>query len=262
MQQYDPNDDERRRVKFLQEAAGQGGGRTTSTRPQGMSSGFQTPVPDPYHREPDRELRPSQPSAIRIAGNIVDLAKNDDAEALHAIFGQFISPDEKVVWCGYLGKLGLFFGRRSFACLTDKRVADISIGWFGEIVYQDALLEYFNSTVVYQPSRLSLYIWTTIALGAFVFGAATLVQMMKAMDLGSLWYVLATPVLLGLLFLMLEVVVRLYYLFSKCGLVLWIKEGISVYIFSDRKLLTKANSLIRLVRIQRDQRIAALGHIG
>src|SRR4051794_18019543 len=101
MQPYDPNDD--RRVKFLQEAAGQGGGRTTSTRPQGMSPGFQTAPPDAYRREPERELRPSRPSAIRIAGNVVDLAKNDDAEALHAIFGQFISADEKVVWCGYLG---------------------------------------------------------------------------------------------------------------------------------------------------------------
>jgi len=227
-----------------------------------MSSGLQTSLPDPYRREREREVRPSRPSAIRIAGNIVDLAKNDDADALHAIFGQFISADEKVVWCGYLGKRGMLFGRRSFACLTDKRVADCSIGWFGEIVYQDALLEYFNSTVVYQPSRLSLYIWAVIALGVFAGGVATLIQMMMLSGLGSLWYVLAVPVLVGFLFLMLEIVVRLYYMFSKCGLVLWVKEGISIYIFSDRKLLTKANSLIRLVRIQRDQRIAALGHIG
>ena len=251
MPSFRTDDDDRRRVRFLK---------------QGNSPGVDAPVKfpgsSPGAQQTAIETRPARPSSIRIAGNIVDLAKEDDPEALQAIFGQFIPADENVVWCGYLGKLGWYFGRHSFACLTDKRVADVSIGWFGEIIYQDALLEYFNSTVVVQPSRLMLYILCVFAAAMFGIGSISLFASLKEASASTLVYVVAVPVLLVLLFIAFEVVVRFYYLVSKCGIVLWIKDGVSIYIFTDRKLLTKANSLIRMLRFQRDERIAALGHIG
>jgi hypothetical protein len=141
-------------------------------------------------------------------------------------------------------------------------MADVSIGSFGEIVYQDALLEYFNSTVVYQPSRLMLYILCVLTAVLFGVGSVSLFSGLKEMSVNTLVYVVLVPVLLALLFITLEMVVRLYYRISKCGIVLWIKDGVSIYIFTDRKLLTKANSLIRLMRFQRDERVASIGHIG
>ena len=61
--------------------------------------------------------------------------------------------------------------------------------------------------------------------------------------------------------LVIEFLVRLYYSVMKCGVVLWIKDGVSIYMFTDRKLLTKANALLRLLRTQRDERVASVGHI-
>jgi hypothetical protein len=70
----------------------------------------------------------------------------------------------------------------------------------------------------------------------------------------------ATAVLVGLL--AVNTVVRLYYAVRKCGLVIWIKEGISVYIFTDRKRLHRANAMFRMAMDIRDNRISRLGHIG
>jgi hypothetical protein len=196
---------------------------------------------------------------IRIQSDLVSRASADDFQALEVIFRQFIPADERIVWIGYLGKKGIYFGRRSMACLTDKRVADISLGWFGEVIYQDAMLEYFNSTVVWQPSKLLLYL-LFILVGLLAVSGIILSPILPLSGASATaFYIFAVP---AATFLLAEFTIRLYYAVAKCGLILSIKEGVNLYVFCDRKLLVRVNSLLRQLRIVRDERIRTLGHIG
>ncbi|GAB1539876.1 hypothetical protein NUACC21_25440 [Scytonema sp. NUACC21] len=61
------------------------------------------------------------------------------------MFKQFIPDDEQVYFARYLGIQGLWgIGTRQFACVTDRRVADITVGRFGEVTYQDGYLVAYN----------------------------------------------------------------------------------------------------------------------
>jgi len=40
----------------------------------------------------------------------------------------------------------------------------------------------------------------------------------------------------------------------------WIREGIAVYVFTNRSKLTRANHLYRLCTQLRDERLKAVGH--
>lgn len=147
------------------------------------------------------------------------------------------------------------------ACLTDKRIADITLGWFGEVIYQDALLEYYNSSVLFQPSRLLLYLlFVLLAMVPFSLLAYPDSSAFNLLNLLPMW-VLAPGGLLALL-LGIEFVIRVYYAFSKCGIVLWIKDGVSIYMFCDRGKTVRVNSLLRCMREARDQRVQQLGHLG
>jgi hypothetical protein len=205
----------------------------------------------------------SIPSPQKVSTSLLQRAKQSDAQALVTIFRQFIPEEEKIYWTEYLGSHGWIFGRHSLGCLTDRRVADITIGAFGEVIYQDGYLEYINSSVIYQPSKLALYVLVFFALILDIFLAiysstaalAVFREPVVAFVIG-----LVVLVLLGLL--LVNMMVRLYYAVRKCGLVLWIKEGICVYVFSDRKRLRQANVMHRKVTEIRDSRISSLGHLG
>ncbi len=187
-------------------------------------------------------------------------ARKGDTAAAEEIFRHFIPADEEVVWVGYLGRMGLFFGRNSLACLTNKRIADITLGWFGEIVYQDALLEYVNSTAFLQPSRLLLYLLTVFfALAPF---AVLSVQPEVLSFLAPLPLALMLFVGLAATLLVLELCIRLFYALSKCGVLIWIKEGLSIYMFCDRGRTAMVNRLLRCLRQARDERVASIGHLG
>jgi hypothetical protein len=64
-------------------------------------------------------------------------------------------------------------------------------------------------------------------------------------------------VLLGLL--LLPVAVRHYYRFNKSGLLLWVREGISIFVFIDRKRMINAKRFYRLCCDQREERLRAVG---
>jgi hypothetical protein len=55
--------------------------------------------------------------------------------------------------------------------------------------------------------------------------------------------------------LLLPVTVRVYYRFKKSGLVVWVREGIAVYSFIDRKRMRIANQLHRSGMALRDERL-------
>jgi hypothetical protein len=168
---------------------------------------------------------------VRIKSNMLARAKQGDREAIATMFRQFVPEDEQIYGVEYLGVQGLWLGTHSFACVTNRRIASIRVKLFGAVNYQDGSLEYVNSTVVHQPSLLLLYLW--------VIGVSILT--------------------LGVGLLLLPLTVRLFYRFKKSGLVLCVREGLSLYIFTDRKLLLTASGLYQMAATLREGRLAEIG---
>lgn len=191
---------------------------------------------------------------LSIEASLVERAKHDDSEAMLTMFGQFIPSDEPIEEVAYFGIQGWLLGRSSFACLTGRRTASLMIGAFGEVVYQDGYHEFNNSGIVYQPSRLWLFVIGVGIVAASTFSAFWLI----AMD---------APLLLALAAWALGVVLLVYwpkvfYRHVKCGLVLWIREGVSVYVFCNRNRIARANTFYRHVLQFRQRRVDALNTRG
>ncbi|WP_285588733.1 hypothetical protein [Actinomycetospora sp. NBRC 106378] len=188
----------------------------------------------------------------------MDQAKRGDQQALRTLFGQFIPPAEAVDEAHYLGVMGILgFGTHSFAALTPRRVATVRIGMFGEVSYQDAPLEYLNSTAVYQPSRLKLYAWPAGWVLLMLYFFAQGIGLM-GYDVTGLGFAVLVISILGLLATPLAV--KLSYRFVKSGLVLWVREGLAVDVFMDRQRITHANRYYRLLSEYRDERIRTVGN--
>ncbi len=167
----------------------------------------------------------------RSPGSILQRAKLNDPDALAVMFRQFVPNDETILAAQFLGTQGVWgIGIHSFACVTDSRIAAIQVKLFGEVTYQDGSLEHVNSAVIFQPSKAVLYL--------FIIASAILT--------------------LGIGLLLLPVTVRLFYRFKKSGLVFWIREGVAVYMFSDRKLLRQANVVYRTALAARERRLSGL----
>src|SRR5207244_1399020 len=101
------------------------------------------------------------------------------------------------------------------------------------------------------------------ALGVFLtaFSAAVGVLQVRGGFMGLLAAVLLIALGLGLGLLAFVMTIKLYYRVEKCGLVWWIREGICVYIFTNRGKLTRANHLYRLCCQVRDERLKLVGHL-
>lgn len=194
--------------------------------------------------------------SIKIESSLLRLAKRDDFQAIALMFRQFIPEDETVHFAEYLGVEGVWgIGTHSFGCLTDRRVAAIRVAAFGEVIYQDGYIDYVNSGVVYQPSRLVLYVVISLlsllilaSLSFLVAGIAVFQDRPMILEaLGSLLvWLIAVPVM-----------VRIYYRMFKCGLVFWVREGVSVYLFTNRGRLVRANRLYRNLTMLREHRLVA-----
>lgn len=211
---------------------------------------------------------------IKLGETILQRASQDDFDAIVTMFRQFIPEDEKIYIARYLGIQGLWgFGTRQFACVTDRRVADITVGRFGEVNYQDGYLEHINSGVIYQPSKFWLYL---LIIGYFLFGGIYFI-----LPLFSVFTILLSSSILeftalllplfglALFFLFLPILIKWYYRTVKCGLVLTVREGEIylnrmggyafthrlVYLFTNRRLITRASALYRSFIIQREVRL-------
>jgi hypothetical protein len=215
---------------------------------------------------------------IKLNQSILQAASEDNFDAISTMFRQFIPDDEKIHFARYLGIQGIWgFGTRQFACVSDRRVADITVGRFGTVTYQDGYLEHIHSGIIYQPSKFWLY----FLIGIYLVFALSYILPIMTVVLSSLTgfggfnivSIFAALILLifslGMTFLVLLSVVRWYYRFVKCGLVLTVAEGEPlvtamgtyaftqrlIYIFTNRKLITRANSLYRCFIIQREARL-------
>jgi len=196
---------------------------------------------------------------VKIRPSILSSAMNNNPEALETMFRQFIPDDEEIYVSQYLGLKGLWgVGAHSFTCLTRRRVADISVGRFGEVIYQDGYLEFINSSIVFQPSKLALYFFVTtwfalsILLTFFIF--SVMFQISASIVFTALFSIIA---LMFCLFL-IPFIVKIYYSQVKCGIVFWIKEGVPIYIFANRKFIVRANMFCREVTLRREARLKAL----
>ncbi|MDE5070046.1 MAG: hypothetical protein O4861_19510 [Trichodesmium sp. St16_bin4-tuft] len=206
---------------------------------------------------------------MRIDPDLIKKASRDDRKAIITMFQQFIPEAEEIYFAGYLGLQGLWgFGNREFACLTDRRVADITVGRFGKITYQDGYLEHINSTFIYQPSKLWLYLTgiTYLLLLAIIVFAVTVGigsfftdTLDAAIIIGILLAAITGIFTLGIGLFLLSFIIQIYYRLFKCGIVIAVRGGMPVYIFTNRRLLTRANELIRRLTIAREKRIKLRG---
>jgi hypothetical protein len=205
-----------------------------------------------------------QISKIQIEQNILELAKQNDFKALEIMFQQFIGSTEKIQFMEYLGQQGFILNlSHSFVCVTEKRIISLNVGSFGKILYQDAFIEDLNSSIIYQPSILGLYV-TSIFL--IIATLVTALYIGLPLTRSLFWpfseftsYLITIGVMICTLafifFIMLPFVVRVYYKINKCGMVFSIKEGISVYIFANRSRLNRANVMWRICAQLREERI-------
>ncbi|MGR7025648.1 hypothetical protein [Geodermatophilus sp. URMC 62] len=189
-----------------------------------------------------------------LAEGVMARAKVDDPRALEILFAQFVPPGEQIVETRYMGVMGMWgIGTHSFAAVTTERVASLTVGLFGAVTYRDGSLEYINSSVIFQPSRLKLYLpaaaWVLVTFAAALYYTLEL-------DGSVIVPLLVLPIAL----LLVPVVVKLTYRFVKSGLAIWIREGLCVLIFIDRRRITLANRLYRLCSELRDERIREIGH--
>lgn len=185
----------------------------------------------PQSMTPTEQDEPGgQMGKVSIAPSLLERAKADDKDAILTMFKQFMPADEEVHFARYLGIEGFWIlGTHSFGCLTNRRIATIRTGSFGEVVYQDGYLEYINSAAVYQPSKLLLYVAIAVLL-------------------------LAAIPTFGISLLLLPLVPKAYYRSKKCGVVFVVREGLSIYLFTNRNRLVLANRLQRACTDLRDKR--------
>lgn len=197
----------------------------------------------------------SRPSpSVNIGSSLVSQARDNDPQAIATMFRQFAPEDEPIYFAEYLGVEGLWgLGTHSFACLTNRRIAAIRVGVFGEVTYQDGYLEFLNSGVIYQPSKLKLYL---MAFGQVFF--ALLLVLNSLLQLPTIEWVAVVPLIIVASAVSIVASVRLFYRFYKCGLVWVVREGVSIYVFTNRKRLGRANHLYRLCTQFREKRYAEL----
>jgi hypothetical protein len=164
-------------------------------------------------------------SKLKVEKTLLKKAKEGDLESIKSIFKSFIGNDQQIFYVDSFGKYGLIFPDYSFACVTDKKICSLRIGYFGEIVYQDAFIEEINSGVIYQPSVFKLY-FVSVILCLSIVGIILL----------NAW-------------------VRLYYTLNKSGLVWSVREGINVYVFANRSKIDSINNMWRIASNVRCERV-------
>jgi hypothetical protein len=92
--------------------------------------------------------------------NLLTRAKANDPAAIATMFKQFVPPEEPIEMAQYMGVLGMWgIGTHRFAGVTARRFVSLRTSLRGGVTYQDGSLEYTNSALVHQPSKLTLYLY-------------------------------------------------------------------------------------------------------
>jgi len=197
--------------------------------------------------------------SIKIQESLLEQAVKEDLQALILLFKQFIPEDEQCYFLQYLGRIGfLWFSVHSFACLTNRRVATIRIGRFGEVVYQDGFLELINSSATLRSSKLGLYLYVLVQIIIFSpWSYSNLINILLNIT-PPIFINILISVLMSVLLIPLSV--RWYYQVFKCGLVFHLEKGTSVYIFTNHRFLKRVNVLSRHVTACREAQLKVVKH--
>lgn len=148
-------------------------------------------------------------------GQVLSDAITGNKDSVKELFGGFLSDNEQVSECGYLGTLGVIFPEHSFWCVTNSRVCSLRTKRGGEMTFSSGYLEHINSDAFYQPSLFMLW-FMIIAIAIPTWG-------------------------LGLL--LTPLIIKQFYNFKKSGAVFWVREGIPIYVFADRQNLKDAQNI-------------------
>lgn len=167
-------------------------------------------------------------SKIKVEKTLLKKAKEGDLESLKSIFKSFVGSDQEILYVDSFGEYGVFFPDYCFACVTDKKICSLRIGYFGEILYQDAFIEEINSGVIYQPSVFQLY-FVSVLLCLSVVGV-----------------------------LLLNAWIKIFYTLNKSGLVWSVREGINVYVFANRSKIASVNNMWKIASNARNERVKYL----
>lgn len=88
---------------------------------------------------------------------VVGIAITGYKDAVRELFSGFLSDNEKILGCGYLGSSGFIIKEYSFWCVTNLRACSLRIKRGGEVIFSSGYLESINAEVFYQPSLLMLW---------------------------------------------------------------------------------------------------------
>lgn len=187
--------------------------------------------------------------------SLISRARAGDKQAIETMFRQFIPPDEPIDSVAFLGLKGLLgIGVHSFGALTARRAASLEVTALGGLTYSDGYHEHINGTVVFHPSRL-LQIIVSYSIGIFWVVLLATLLLSEGSRLGKVFGVLAV---LGLIILTIPITAKLFYHFVKSGLVLVVREGVSVMVFADRNSLPIANQLSQRASQLREVRLRTM----
>lgn len=197
----------------------------------------------------------SKASQLQMNSSLLARAMQNDKVAIAKLFAHFLPAQEPILASAYLGRKGVWWlGTRSFCCLTGRRIGSLQIGVGGEVVYQDGYLDHINSGIVYQPSRMPLFVMFAFwVVGLPLFAFLSMPPLDLLVRLGAVLAVFIVCTLLS------PLLIALYYQFNKCGLLFVVREGVSVYIFTNRNRLSLANDIYRAYTDLRDKRLAQFG---
>lgn len=150
--------------------------------------------------------------------HVLAKALENDEASVKQLFAGFFGTEEEVIGCGYLGSVGHVLTTHSFWCVTKERVCALEVKRGGEVRFTGGYHEHINSHVFLQPSLIPLWGWIIIAA-------------------------IAT---LGIGLVLAPAIAAFYYRARKSGVVFWVREGIPIYMFSDRQGMRQAQSVAAL----------------
>ena len=193
-------------------------------------------------------------------GDVYQRAKQNDPQAVRQLFSGFMSRQEQIVDCGYLGALGFIFPEHSFWCVTNNRACGLLMNASGRVDFAFGFLKALDVAYFRQPSLVGLWVtvivWVlfVLSMALSAVGTGTAMWNFTSIIYGIMFYLLAVGLIAGGL-LMIRWVIRAYYRFAKSGCVFFTKEHVPIFVFADRQNLKAAQ---RFIAVYAEQK-AAIG---
>jgi hypothetical protein len=197
---------------------------------------------------------------------LIAQAAGGDRERIERLIRPFLTPDERLIWCGLTAKLGLI-PTYDFAFITDRRIGDLEVTPLtGNLHVEMSYLQHIDAYVMIQPA-FPLWMWGLLG-GMYPFAALAVwlvsrILPMLMHEMGfyfSFWFLLATVFRLGLVvaglaavyFVINPAIIRLFLRLKKSGLWLKLRGTVAgARIFADRDRFGVLANMARIVTEQK-----------